>query len=164
MAEPDGFRAFVQSRQDALLRSAWLLTGDWQQAEDLVQTALVKVWPRWHKITATGDPEAYVRHTVVTTYLTWRRRRWFGEVATDTMPEATLGADQAMAVDLRDALSRILPLLAPRQRAVLVLRFYDDLSVEQTAAALGCSAGTVKSQTSKALARLAAADVKEMAR
>jgi RNA polymerase sigma-70 factor (sigma-E family) len=162
--EPEGFRAFVAARQNALLRTAWLLTGDWQQAEDLVQTALVKVWPRWENVVAGGDPEPYVRRTLVTTYLTWRRRRWTGEQPHADLPDvpepAAVAADLD-AVGLREVLTRALATLPPAQRAVLVLRFYEDLSVDQTADLLGVPAGTVKSQTARALERLAAADVME---
>jgi RNA polymerase sigma-70 factor (sigma-E family) len=154
VAEPDGFRAYVEARQHALLGTAWLLTGDWQHAEDLVQTALAKVWPRWDRIVAKGDPDGYVRRAVVTSYLTWRRRRWHGERPSETFPETASGQDEYVAADLRTAFGRLLPELAPRQRTIVVLRFYEDLSVEQVASLMGCSVGTVKSQTAKALARL----------
>ena len=161
MREPEGFRAFVAARQNALLRTAWLLTGDWQQAEDLVQTALVKVWPRWERVAALGDPEPYVRRTLVTTYLTWKRRRWTGEQPHADLPDVPEPADGLDAVGLRAALTKALATLPPAHRAVLVLRFYEDLSVEQTADVLGVPPGTVKSQTARALERLAAADVME---
>ncbi|GAA5186599.1 SigE family RNA polymerase sigma factor [Rugosimonospora acidiphila] len=155
MAEPDGFREYVVARQTALLRTAWLLTGDWQQAEDLVQAALAKVWPRWQRLTAQGEgPEGYVRRVIATTYLTWRRRRWWAERPTTSVPDVSQTGDVLAGIDLRDALGRILRQLPPAQRTVLVLRFYEDLSVEQTAAVLGCSGGTVKSQTAKALDKL----------
>jgi RNA polymerase sigma-70 factor (sigma-E family) len=153
VSEPEGFRAYVEARQGALLGMAWLLTGDWQHAEDLVQTALAKVWPRWSRIAAKGDPDAYVRRAIVTTYLTWRRRRWHGE-RPELVPDLVSRDDAYAESDLRAAFGRILPELPPRQRAVVVLRFYDDLSVEQVAGLMGCSVGTVKSQTSKALAHL----------
>jgi DNA-directed RNA polymerase specialized sigma24 family protein len=87
VSEPDGFREYVVARQAGLLRTARLLTGDWQQAEDLVQTALVKVWPRWGRLIAKGEnPDGYVRRVIVTSYLTWRRRRWWGERPTTPMP------------------------------------------------------------------------------
>ncbi len=164
MAEPDGLREFVAARQGALLRTAWLLTSDWAQAEDLVQATLAKVWPRWRHLVQRGDPEAYVRRVLVTTYLTWRRRQWRGEEPVEVMPETAVPGDEIAAVDLRDLLGRILPLLPARQRAVLVLRFYQDMSVEQVADAMGCSVGTVKSQTAKALARLAAAKLAQETR
>jgi len=156
VSEPPGFRDFVHDRQAMLLRSAWLLTGDWHAAEDLVQVALVKVWPKWTRITGRGDPDAYVRRVLVTTYLTRRRRRWHGEVSSDRLPDSPDPGreDGLAAVELRDQVTRILGTVSPQQRVVLMLRFYQDLSVEQTASILGCSTGTVKSQTSKALARL----------
>jgi RNA polymerase sigma-70 factor (sigma-E family) len=172
--EPVGFRDSVAARQHALLRSGWLLTGDWQRAEDLLQSSLAKVWPHWTRVVAAGDPEAYVRRVQVTTFLTWRRRRWSGEEPRGAVPDCALGTTGTAgpsgtagaiaatdAVDLREALTRALLTLPPEQRAVLVLRFYEDLSVEQTAAVLGCPVGTVKSQTARALDRLAALDVME---
>jgi RNA polymerase sigma-70 factor (sigma-E family) len=160
VSEPDGFREYVLARQAALLRTARLLTGDWQQGEDLVQTALVKVWPRWRRLVAGGaDPEGYVRRVMVTSYLTWRRRRWWGERPIAELPDVADAGDALASVDLRDLLARVLPALPPAQRTVLVLRFYEDLSVEQTAQLLGCSTGTVKSQTAKALEKLQAAAV-----
>lgn len=155
MSEPDGFREYVVARQAALLRTARLLTGDWQQAEDLVQTALAKVWPRWGRVIAGGeDPEGYVRRMLVTGYLTWRSRRWWAERPTTLVPDVSEAGDALAGVGLRDALSRVPRGLPPAQRTVLVLRFYEDPSVEQTAALLGIAAGTVKSQTAKALEKL----------
>ena len=81
-SEPDGFREFVEARSSALLRSGWLLTGDWPSAEDLVQTALAATWPRWTSLTRQDAPEVYVRKIMVNTFLRWRRRRWTGEIAT----------------------------------------------------------------------------------
>jgi RNA polymerase sigma-70 factor (sigma-E family) len=156
MAEPDGFRDYVAARQRGLLRAAWLLTGDWHSAEDLVQAALVRVWPRWARVAAGGDPDAYVRRVLVNVYLSARRRRWHGEYATGELPDGPTGADEFASVDLRDAVGRALSGLGRRQRAVLVLRYFDDLSEAQVAAAMGCSIGTVKSQSAKALAKLRA--------
>ncbi|HET7763042.1 MAG TPA: SigE family RNA polymerase sigma factor [Phycicoccus sp.] len=147
-----GFDAYVAARGGDLLRSAYLLTGDHQRAEDLVQTALSKVWPRWDRVVA-GDasPHAYVRRVMVTTYIAWWRRRWNGEHPTDVLPEPTTPVrDEPDRVDLVRALATL-----PRgQRAVLVLRYVEDLSEAQTAKALGCSVGTVKSQCSRGLAAL----------
>lgn len=149
MREPAGFSAFVLARSPALLRTARLITGETALAQDLVQAALMKAWPRWSRIDA---PEAYVRTAMVRTYLTWRRRRWHAELPTGQLPEA--GADGWDAVDTATAVRAALAALPPRQRAVIVLRYLDDLSEAQTAEVLGCTVGTVKSQTSKALARL----------
>jgi RNA polymerase sigma factor (sigma-70 family) len=104
---------------------------------------------------AEGNPTPYVRVAIVRTAIGWRRRRWWGEVPSSPVPDRASG-DTAAAVAGRDVLRRALLTLPPRQRAAVVLRFYEDLSEADTAAALGCSVGTVKSQTAKALARLRA--------
>ncbi|MEU4092477.1 SigE family RNA polymerase sigma factor [Streptomyces sp. NPDC026673] len=153
------FEEFVSARGQRLLKVAWLLTGDAHLAEDLLQTALAKVWPRWGSI-AEGNPEAYVRKALVNTHLSWWQRRWRGELphAHDHLtalagPGAAAG-DPFASVDLEQSLSDAIRLLPPRQRAVVVLRYFEDLSVEETARVLGCRPGTVKSHTSKALAML----------
>jgi RNA polymerase sigma-70 factor (sigma-E family) len=152
--EPPGLRDYVAARQRALLRTARMLTGDEQMAEDLVQTTLERVWPHWQRVARDRDPDAYVRRVMVNTYSSWWRRKWRGEQPTSDLPEITPADDDYARADLADAIRRLLPTLPPRQRAVLVLRYYDDLTETSTADALGCSIGTVKSQTSKALARL----------
>jgi RNA polymerase sigma-70 factor (sigma-E family) len=149
----EDFEEFVAARQAALLRTAYLLTGHRQDAEDLLQVALVKAVPHWHRIQ--GDPEAYVRRILVRENVSrWRRRRW-REVSTDTpadrgAPAGNLPDDVAGRLALRQALLG----LAPRQRAVLVLRYLEDLTEAQVAEALGVSVGTVKSQARDGLARL----------
>ena len=145
-----GFTSFVTARGDALWRSAWLLTGDGHLAEDLVQTALAKAWPRWERVGPEGF-EAYVRRTLFTTYVSWWRRRWNGERPTAVLPE---GAVAAPDVDARGDLLAALATLPKGQRAVVVLRYFDDLTEAQTAELLGINIGTVKSQTSRALATL----------
>jgi len=152
--EPDGFRDFVAARSPALVRIAWLLTGDEASAHDLVQTALAKTWSRWSRVERHDAPEAYVRRVMLSTYLTWRRRKWYGEVPVATVPEQPQPGDAFAAADLRDAVRTALSQLPRRQRAAVVLRYYDDLTEVQTAVALNCSVGTVKSQTAKALAHL----------
>jgi RNA polymerase sigma-70 factor (sigma-E family) len=152
MADLDGFAAFVAARSPALARTAYLLTRDHALAEDLLQTALARCWLVWSRIH--GDPEPYVRRTLVNTYTTWWRRRWNGETPTADPPEGATGTDLAESISDRDQLWQALGRLPKRQRAVIVLRFYEDLTVEDTANLLGCSTGTVKSQTRKALARL----------
>jgi RNA polymerase sigma-70 factor (sigma-E family) len=156
LAEPDGFRDFVETRSSALLRSGWLLTGDWTSAEDLVQTALAAAWPRWASLRRQDAPELYVRKIMVNTFLRWRHRRWTGEIATGRLPE-TPGYDVFAQVDARQALLAALDRLPARQRAVVVLRYFADQSESQTAAAMGCSVGAVKSHAAKALARLRSA-------
>ncbi len=152
--EPTGFRDYVQARQRALLRTARMLTGSQHQAEDLVQATLERVWPRWERIVRDGDPDPYVRRALVNTYSSWWQRKWRGEQPTSELPENPVPDDEFARADLADALRRVLPTLPKKQRAVLVLRYYDDLSEADTARILGCSVGTVKSQTAKALARL----------
>ena len=150
MADRGAYDGFVTARSQALLRTAYLLTGDRGLAEDLLQTALAKSWFSWGRID--GPPEPYVRRVIATTYATWWRRRWRSEYPTGELPERATLPDTS--VDDRDALWRALGTLPRRQRAVVVLRYYEDLSEAQTAAALGISVGTVKSQSSKALAAL----------
>jgi RNA polymerase sigma-70 factor (sigma-E family) len=149
------FDAYVRDHAQALCRGAFLLTGDRHLAEDLVQTALAKVAPRWGGVVAKGDPGPYVRTVIVRQAIAWRRRRWRGEVPTAPLPD-TGGTDHTGAVDGRERLRRALLAVPRRQRAALVLRFYDDLSEAETARVMGCSVGTVKSQTAKGLARLRA--------
>jgi len=154
VAEPSGFREFVAGRGPALSRSAWLLTGDAHMAEDLLQAALMKAWLHWDRVLRADSPEAYVRRTMYTTYVSWWRRRWRGEAPTDRLPEQPDPVDQTDTADLRDAVGRMLATLPPGQRAVVVLRYYDDYTEAQAADVLGCSVGTIKSQTSRALAAL----------
>ena len=147
------FDAFVASHSAVLLRAAWLLTGDRAAAEDLVQTAWSQVWPRWSSVAAMDFPLAYVRTALVRSFVSSRRRRWWRETAVDAVPEAGK-PDATDDLALRQVVAAALARLTARQRAVVVLRYFDDLDVTETAAALGCSTGTVKSQTAKALARL----------
>ncbi len=149
MAENSEFDAFVLTRTQPLLRTAYLLVGDEQRAEDLLQTALAKAWFAWRRIE--WDPEAYVRRVMVTTSASWWRRRWNGEMPTADLPETPTRSDEeAHDHDLWLALRH----LPPRQRAIVVLRYLEDRSERETALLLGCSVGTVKSQTARALAKL----------
>jgi RNA polymerase sigma-70 factor (sigma-E family) len=155
--EPPGFRDFVAARWQPLLRTAWGLTGDWALAEDLVQTALAKTWPRWTSIRRTDDPDVYVRRVLVTTYATWWRRKWRGELPTEQLPEPGSElprSDSAEETAIRHTLQQALASLPRRQRAVVVLRYVEDFSEADTAALLGVSVGTVKSQAAKALTKL----------
>jgi RNA polymerase sigma-70 factor (sigma-E family) len=152
--EPEGFAQFVEARERALQRTAWLLTGDWGLAEDLVQTALVRSWPRWDRIRRRDDPEVYVRRVMVNTWSTWTMRRWRGEQATATVADSPAPGDVASDVAVRLAIRSALASLTVRQRAVLVLRVFDDLSEVQVAQVLDCAVGTVKSTMSQALAKL----------
>ena len=145
----EDFEAFVAARYDALLRTAYLLTGDHHDAEDLLQQSMVRAVGAWGRIT--GDPEPYVRTILVRQNVSrWRGRRW-RELHTAEPPERGVSDDDA---DARIALHRALGSLAPRQRAVIVLRYYEDLTEVQTAEVLGIAVGTVKSQTRDALRRL----------
>ncbi|MEV0155292.1 SigE family RNA polymerase sigma factor [Micromonospora sp. NPDC050686] len=147
------FREFVAARSPALLRTAYLLAGDWATAEDLLQTALTKTYLAWKRLGGIEAIEPYARRVLVNTSTSWWRRRWHGERPTDVLPERA-GADEIEQQLDRDVLWRHLTALPARQRAVLVLRFYEDMSEAQTAALLEISTGTVKSQTSRALATL----------
>ncbi|MBZ5733736.1 SigE family RNA polymerase sigma factor [Nocardioides sp. TRM66260-LWL] len=165
---PDGgyadFASFVHARQHALQRCAYLLVGDAHLAEDLVQEALAKTYARWSKVQQQDDPEAYVRRALTTTAISWSRRRsWRGERATGELPETPAGPPARVPDHLRDpgdALAETgrvvdaLRRLPARQRAAVVLRYYEDLTEAQTADVLGCAVGTVKSQVSAALAKL----------
>jgi RNA polymerase sigma-70 factor (sigma-E family) len=151
---PVGFDSYVRGRSGALLRLAYLLTGDHHRAKDLVQATLAKVLPRWDRVTAKGDPHAYVRTVMVHTALGWRRRKWQGERPTDDLPDWPANHDAAAVVADRERLRRALVHLPPRQRAAVVLRHYEDLSEAQAAAAMQCSVGTVKAQTARGLDRL----------
>ena len=146
------FDEFVAVRGQALQRTAYLLTGDWGHAEDLLQTALARAYPRWDRIVS-DDPEAYLRRVLVNTWSSWWRRKWRGEIATGELRDGP-APDAYAAADRRDALRAALAKLPRRQRAVVVLRFHEDMTEAQTAAALGIAVGTVKSQTAKALANL----------
>jgi RNA polymerase sigma-70 factor (sigma-E family) len=145
------FDEFVRTRTPALARTAYLLTGDAHLAEDLVQTALFKAARAWHRIE--GDPEPYVRRILYTQNVSWWRRRRLKETPLGPYDEPAADAPDA---DLRLSLEAALARLTDRQRTVLVLRFFEDLTEVQTAAALGIGAGTVKSTTREALARLRA--------
>jgi RNA polymerase sigma-70 factor (sigma-E family) len=164
----DAFVQFVEARQRALQRTAWLLTGDRALAEDLVQTALARSWPRWERIRRRDDPEIYVRRVMVNTWSTWYRRRSRGERPSETVLDHAASFDVATDVTMRLVVRDALGSLTNRQRAVVVLRLFDDLSEAQVAQVLDCPIGTVKSQLSRALARLRAdpglADVMESAR
>jgi RNA polymerase sigma-70 factor (sigma-E family) len=162
VAEPGGlllgvdrdqeFHDFVIANGPGLLRAAFLLTGDRGHAEDLAQQTLMRSYLAWDRVAAADDPSAYTKRILYRTFGRIHRRRTVPE--TLTAPVDVGQRDQADETGDRDQLRRALRELTPRQRAVVVLRFFDDLSVESTARILGCSVGTVKSQTAKALSRL----------
>ncbi|MEY9859293.1 RNA polymerase sigma-70 factor (sigma-E family) [Catenulispora sp. GAS73] len=152
------FDDYVASRGAALLRLALMLTGDRHLAEDLTQDVLVRVYGRWSRVSGMTQVDAYVRRTLVNTHVSWRRRRSSGEVPlaepSDAARAGAAGDDGSEAAADRDQAWRLLATLPRRQRAVLVLRYYEDLSDREIAEVLGCSAGTVRSQASRALATL----------
>jgi RNA polymerase sigma-70 factor (sigma-E family) len=153
MADDDEtFVEYVNARLVHLRRTAYLLCGDWARGDDIVQRALTDVYVRWPKVRQADNVDAYVRKVLVHRFIDDRRRAWARVRLMSTVPDlpAPDAGDPATGLDLRSALAG----LPPRQRAVLVLRFFCDMSVEQTAAALGCATGTVKSQTSLALAAM----------
>lgn len=153
------FEEFVAGRGQALQRFGYALTGDWALAEDLLQTALARAYPRWSRVQR-DDPEAYVRKIMLNTWSSWWRRRWRGELPTERLPEIA-SPDTYTEVDSRQALRSALGKLPPRQRAIVVLRYHQDLSEAQVAELLGVSVGTVKSQSARALAALRAQAVLE---
>jgi RNA polymerase sigma-70 factor (sigma-E family) len=146
-----GFRAFVEANGATLLHAARLLTGDHHRGEDLVQTALTRVYLKWGRIDA---PLPYARRALVTAHIDQTRRRWWGERPTETLPERPDEANETAASDSRDQLRRLLATLGPKERAIIVLRYYCDLSEQDTAGTLGMPVGTVKSTCARALARL----------
>jgi RNA polymerase sigma-70 factor (sigma-E family) len=146
----DGFAEFMQSRYPALVRAGALLVGDPGAGEDLAQTAFTKTALRWGRLADKQAAEAYTRMIMVRLAGRWSRRKWRGEVPTARLPEHGHPGD-ADRIDAQDALSRALAGLPWQQRAVIVLRYYEQLSERETAELLNCSVGTVKSRTSRAL-------------
>jgi RNA polymerase sigma-70 factor (sigma-E family) len=148
----DSFREFVAVHQQSLMRTAYLLTGDPHLAEDLLQSVLLKVLGRWPKLANVASLQAYARKALVNQYISWRRRLVRAELPSAEPPEGSYSSEESTVVRLamRQALAR----LPPRQRAVIVLRYYEDLTEQETAKLLNCSIGTVKSQAHDALARL----------
>jgi RNA polymerase sigma-70 factor (sigma-E family) len=146
----DEFVEFVKTRTGSLRRTAFLLCGDWHRAEDLVQTALVKAFRAWSRVRP-GDEDGYVRKVLVRVAIDDSRRFWHREKAAEELPEVVLAAaDTDNSMDVRGALAA----LPARQRAAVVLRYWEDLSVEEAGRLMGCKPGTVKSQCAKGLAAL----------
>ncbi|MEY9926881.1 RNA polymerase sigma-70 factor (sigma-E family) [Catenulispora sp. GP43] len=159
-SDDDEFGRLVVARSHALRRTAYLMCGDWHEAEDLVQQAFIKLHAAWGRVQRRDDIDAYLRKTLLRTCIDEKRRaRWRRErPASDDLPDTVQapGEPDPETLSDRDALVAALRGLPPGQRAVLVLRFWEDLGVEETAQALGCSTGTVKSQTSRGLGTLRA--------
>ncbi|MDX6244275.1 MAG: hypothetical protein QOE76_1998 [Frankiales bacterium] len=149
------FSAFVRARWPAFARTACLLSaGDLGRAEDLVQTALARTMLAWPRLHDRGDLDGYVYRVMVRTQASWWQRRWHGERPTEVLPELIPTADPTGVVDDADQLGRALAQLPRQQRAAVVLRFYEDRSEREVADLLGCSPGSVKTHTSRGLARL----------
>ncbi|MDX6243275.1 MAG: hypothetical protein QOE76_998 [Frankiales bacterium] len=147
------FRTYAAARMIALRRTAYLLSGDWHHAEDAVQNVLTKLYVHWERVKRNDSLDAYVRTMLVRATLERRRRTWWRrEVSVEALPDTT--SQPADPTDDRLDLIAALAQMPPRQRAVIVLRFWEDLDVAQTAEVLGCSEGTVKSQTSHGLATM----------
>lgn len=151
--DEDAFRDFVVGRSAALLRTAYLMTGDWGHAEDLLQTSLAKLYRAWPRLSDREHLESYVRRVMVNTHTSWWRRAWKAETPTGALPEEA-APDAHRASDDRDRLRRALLTLPAKQRAIVVLRHYEDLPEAEVARVAGCSVGTVKSQCARGLARL----------
>jgi RNA polymerase sigma-70 factor (sigma-E family) len=148
------FRVYVTERLPSLIRFGYVLTGEPDAAHDLVQSALERTFAAWARVRNTDDPEGYVRTTMVHLYANQKRRRAWRERATAELPDTALGSDSTASLDLRHSMWEALRRLPPRQRAVMVLRFYEDRSEVEVAGLLGCSVGTVKSQSAKAMVKL----------
>jgi len=148
-----GFEEYVRSRQESLLRSARRLVPDPVDAQDLVQTALCRTFPRWDRIADKGLADAYMRRVMINTRTEWWRSRKLDEVPTEHLPERRVEDGTEQHAD-RALLMGALGTLAPKQRQVVVLRHWEQMTTEETAAALGMSEGTVKSTLHRALARL----------
>ncbi|MEU5088987.1 SigE family RNA polymerase sigma factor [Streptomyces sp. NPDC021356] len=146
------FREFAEARQAQLRRSAYLLCGDWHQAQDLTQTALMKLYAAWGRVRRDGNVDAYARTILTRTFIDQRRKGNWREEPVSEPPElpSTVSATPELRLMMQEALME----LPPRYRAVLVLRFWEDWTVEQTAHALQVTPGTVKSQSARGLARL----------
>ncbi|MGW3242974.1 SigE family RNA polymerase sigma factor [Streptomyces sp. NPDC001070] len=149
------FQGYVRARWAHLVRTAYLLTGDGHHAEDLAQTALAKAYRSWRRVQRSDNPDAYVRRILITCNKDRFRKKRVAERLTDMPPEGA-GADPTARVAQREVLLAALGELPSRQRAVVVLRYWDDLSESEVAEVLGCSVGTVKSQAARGLAKLRA--------
>ncbi|KKK05177.1 SigE family RNA polymerase sigma factor [Micromonospora sp. HK10] len=150
----DEFREFVSVRLDPLRRTAYLLCRDWHLSDDLVSITVGRLYRHWRRVRAADNVDAYVRGVLTHAWLDERRRPWRREQSSDQLPDLPEPGTVEVSLADRELLWELLGQLPPRRRAVVVLRFYCDLSVEQTAEILGVSAGTVKSQAARALAHL----------
>lgn len=151
-ADEEQFRVFVSERMDRWRRSAFLLCRDWHAADDLVSVTVGRIFEKWRKVAAADNPDAYSRRILARAWADECRRSWRRELPSDDLPDGALPADHR--IEDQRSLAELLDALGPRQRAVVVLRFYLGMSVEDTAEALGISSGTVKSQSARALTTL----------
>jgi RNA polymerase sigma-70 factor (sigma-E family) len=149
-----GFREYVTKRSNSLLRTAYLLTGNRADAEDLVQAALAKTYLAWDRIEDRGALDGYVRRAMVNTHISWWRRRRLDEYPTDDIPDRAVADHATGDSDLQDTLRRAIDRLPQRMRAAVMLRYYEDMTEAEVADALGVSLGTVKSTVSRAVAKL----------
>ncbi|ATE57714.1 MULTISPECIES: RNA polymerase sigma factor [Actinosynnema] len=161
-ADEQAFRDFAERQAGALRRTAYLFCGDWHTAEDLMQATLLKLYQAWHRVEWRDNANAYARKVLLRTWLDERRRPWRrAEQRDGELPEvADAAADPDLAGErlwARDLVHAGLLRVPPRQRAVLVLRYFEDLPVSEVAVAMGCTEGTVKSQTARGLVALRAA-------
>lgn len=154
MRDEAAFVEFAHSARGRLRRTAYLLCGDWDRASDFVQEGLIRVYVRWPRLVRNGGEHAYARRAVVSAFLDHARRRSSHETPREPNPTLASDEDVASEVTTRHVLMKALAALPPRQRACVVLRYFEDLDVAATAALLGCTEGTVKSQTSRALISL----------
>src|ERR1700722_4718426 len=154
-ASAEQFDGFVRAVSPGLLRAAWLLVGDWPAAEDLVQTAFERTWPRWDRLPDDRQRLAYLHRVLTNSFLRGQRRKWLGEITTGDVPHRA-PADETEVLLLRASVLAAVRGLPPRQRAVIALRYLADLTEEQTAAAMGCTTGTVKGYSARALTALRA--------
>jgi RNA polymerase sigma-70 factor (sigma-E family) len=152
-SDVSAYSEFVTARSARLFRTAYLVIGDYQLAQDLLQDALVRTYVAWPRLREIANAEAYTRRTLVTTAISWRRRRSFHERPAATVRETAV-PDPTESVGAHDELGHALDQLPPRQRTAVVLRFCEDLSEAQTADLMGCSVGTVKRQVFVALGKL----------
>jgi RNA polymerase sigma-70 factor (sigma-E family) len=147
------FREYVRARRPALLRTAYLLTGNLADAEDLVQSALAKTYLAWHRIEDRGAVDSYVRRAMVNTQISWWRRRRLEEFPTDEIPDQAT-VDYPVSSDVQESLRQAIDRLPQRMRAAVMLRYYEDMTEAEVAEVLGVSVGTVKSTVSRAVAKL----------
>jgi len=147
------FREYVRARSRALLRAAYLLTGNRADAEDLVQAALAKTYLAWDRIEDRAALDGYVRRAMVNTHISWWRRRRVEEFPTDEIPDQAV-ADHSAGSEMQESLRRAIARLPQRMRDAVMLRYYEDMTEAEVAEVLGVSLGTVKSTVSRAMAKL----------